>query len=115
MKTFLSFLIIGLLTASSGALANDSDKSKDKVKVKVLNKTSSRDCAYIGDTAFRVTFQIKAEGVSAGRLILSGSKDGKVYSDILTKDFEGMRGTSTLLFDAGACLKDAQVRLEHVD
>ncbi len=106
----ITWLVLGcLLTAPLSVLA-DNDKSKDKIKFKVLQKSFYEGCPYALNVGLAVKYKFKS--ADNGILVLEGTRDGVNYEELLTEEIEKGRGHTVLNFDAGACIKDLRLSIQ---
>ncbi|NQZ10129.1 MAG: hypothetical protein HRT35_23515 [Algicola sp.] len=105
LLSVLAFICISF-AAQAG---NDKDKSKHKIKFKVLQNTSYGDCAYAGEVVLDARY--KFHKAKSGQLSVQSSSDGQSYVELLNLQLDGRRGHVPLTFDGGQCSKDLRLTL----
>jgi hypothetical protein len=96
----------GAFNAHAG---NGNDKSKHKIKFKVLQNTSYGDCAYAGEVILDARY--KFHKADSGQLNIETSTDGVNYQSLQVEELDGRRGQIPLVLDVGDCTKDIRLSL----
>ena len=106
------FLSVSLVICLGLIIGSVAASKKEELKVKVLENTSFKDCAYSGNVTIEVRYRLKHFTSERGTMILEGSQDGVIYNQLKSRDVGAGRGTTLMNFDAGECTVDIRVRIE---
>lgn len=109
LLAFFSIISICALCGAGPANADQQQNDDEIKKIEVFQRQGNIDCGYIGETAINVHFRLTS--ADFGQIEVKGSIDDQTYHTIMTREIEKGRGSSLLVFDAGACLSDIDITI----
>ena len=112
IKTGRLALFITLLFASSAAISSqDNGDGQDNIwDFRVLQNSSTEDCAYMHDVALRIKYTL--ESTDEKDIVITGADSEGFQGELTRKTVEHGNGEVIMMFDAGDCLTDINIDME---